>query len=80
MRAISTNDKTGIIGDEKDILRRKNIFGKNTKPAVELPRIIDSVKESLQDRILWGIMGAGAITLLFAPWLGGETFDWDGVW
>jgi Ca2+-transporting ATPase len=38
------------------------------------------VKESLQDRILWGIMGAGAITLLVGPWLGGETFDWDGVW
>jgi len=57
-----------------------NRFGLNTKPAIELPKVIDSIKESLQDRIIWAILGAGAVTLLLAPWLGTETFTLDGVW
>lgn len=39
------------------------------------------MKEALHDRIIWAILGAGAITLLLAPWLGADTtFTFDGVW
>ena len=56
-------------------------FGLNTKPAAEMPRFIDSVKEALRDRIIWAIMAVGALTTLTAPWLSkAETFDFVGLW
>jgi Ca2+-transporting ATPase len=56
-------------------------FGLNTKPTAEMPRFIDSVKEALRDRIIWAIMGVGALTTLTAPWLSKtEVFDFVGLW
>lgn len=43
------------MGDERDLYRRKYFYGVNEKPKIKLPSFFDSVKEALNEKILWVI-------------------------
>lgn len=62
MKMLGTEIHSGIIGDQKDLVRRIKFFGQNVKPLPQLPGILDSIKEALDNRIL----GALAIAAFFS--------------
>lgn len=60
LRKLASDASTGIIGDENDIMRRSKTFGTNEKPLPQLPSIIDSLKQTIMNR-LWLAIGASAL-------------------
>jgi len=60
LKKLASEATTGIVGDEKDLRRRKAVFGVNTKPVAQGPRLLDSIKQTCQDR-LWWVVGGSAI-------------------
>lgn len=42
LRKLASDKDTGIIGDERDIRRRKAVFGYNSKPLSQAPHFLDS--------------------------------------
>jgi hypothetical protein len=64
MKSLATDADTGIIGDHKDIERRAKFFGKNRKPLPQLPSLLDSIKEALDDKILLSLAIAAFFTLI----------------
>jgi len=56
--------QTGIVGDERDLERRKIIFGKNSKPLPQLPTIFESIKQTAQDKLWWCVGGAAVFSAL----------------
>jgi hypothetical protein len=45
LKNLATEASTGIVGDEKDLRRRKNVFGKNLKPLPQRASLLESIKE-----------------------------------
>lgn len=44
LKKLATEAATGIIGDEKDLRRRKAVFGRNVKPLAPQATFIESIK------------------------------------
>jgi hypothetical protein len=44
LHKLATDPDSGIIGDDRDLLRRKRMFGANSKPLDPVPKMIDSIK------------------------------------
>lgn len=55
---------TGIMGDERDLNRRKSFFGENSKPEPVYPPFLDSVKDAMSDRILQCVAGLGLLSII----------------
>lgn len=45
LKRLASEANTGIVGDDKDLRRRRAVFGENTKPLPTIPALWDSVKE-----------------------------------
>jgi len=56
----SSDPDSGIIGDDRDLLRRRRHFGPNTKPLAPLPKLFDSVKQTIMEP-LWLILLVSAV-------------------
>lgn len=44
LHKLATDSDSGIIGDDRDLLRRKRQFGANDKPLDPVPKLTDSIK------------------------------------
>ena len=44
LKKLASEANTGIVGDEKDLRRRKAVFGENTKPLPTIPTLLESLK------------------------------------
>jgi len=44
LKKLASEKNTGIVGDEKDLKRRKKVFGENIKPTPPNANIIESIK------------------------------------
>lgn len=64
MKKLATEADTGIIGDTRDLQRRKKYFGSNDKPLPQIPPLIESIKEALDNRILLSLAIAGFFTII----------------
>jgi Ca2+-transporting ATPase len=53
------------MGDKRDLQRRANYFGPNTKPAARVPTLGDSIKEAFKDYILLVIAICAAFSIIF---------------
>lgn len=60
LKKLASEKNTGIVGDEKDLKRRKKVFGENIKPTPPNANIIESIKQTLQE-VLWLIIGGTAL-------------------
>lgn len=60
MKKLASEKNTGIVGDEKDLKRRRKVFGTNIKPTPPNANIIESIKQTLQE-VLWLIIGGTAL-------------------
>lgn len=49
---LQTEASSGIMGDVEDLRRRQLKYCKNVKPKVQRPPFIDSLKDSMNDRII----------------------------
>lgn len=61
---LQSEASTGIMGDERDLKRRKSFFGENTKPEPITPPFLDSVKDAMKDRILQLVAGLGLLSII----------------
>jgi len=52
LNKVQSDAHCGIMGDKADLRRRQNKYAKNEKPRPQRPPFFDSVKDSLNDRIL----------------------------
>jgi len=64
MAKLATEADTGIIGDNRDLRRRKKFFGPNAKPLAQIPPLKESIKEALDNRILLSLAIAAFFTLV----------------
>jgi len=60
LRDLSSDENTGIIGDEKDLKRRSDVFGQNTKPVEPPVSFFSSVKDVAYEK-QWLFVGGTAI-------------------
>jgi hypothetical protein len=44
LKKLASEKNTGIVGDEKDLKRRKKVFGENIKPTPPKANIFESIK------------------------------------
>lgn len=59
LKKLASDASTGIVGDEKDLARRQAVFGANIKPLPTPPGLMDSIKQTCQDKV-WLVVGASA--------------------
>jgi hypothetical protein len=52
------------MGDNRDLKRRQVFFGQNTKPVAELPGFLESLKEALNERILFVLGICGVLSII----------------
>jgi len=64
LKKLASEASTGIVGDEKDLRRRKAVFGVNTKPIPQEPRLLDSLRQTCSDRLWWGVGASAAASAL----------------
>mmetsp|Transcript_104994 Transcript_104994/g.145192 ORF Transcript_104994/g.145192 Transcript_104994/m.145192 type:complete len:131 (+) Transcript_104994:133-525(+) len=64
LKATGSDEKTGIMGDERDIKRRQSFFGPNKKPMPQLPPFWESFKDAIDDRIILTAAIFGVLTML----------------
>jgi len=60
LRDLSSDENTGIIGDEKDLKRRSDVFGQNKKPVEPPVSFFASVKDVALEK-QWLFVGGTAI-------------------
>jgi len=72
---LASNVDVGIFGDDKDLQRRKNIFGANTKPLPPAVSLWDSIKQEAMN-IIWLVIAA---TALFAGLCGLFVNGWKAL-
>jgi len=75
LKALQSEAGTGIMGDERDLLRRETFFGKNKKPDFDIPPIIDSVKQVMSQKILKCVAALAIVSLIT-----GEIYDPKDGW
>lgn len=64
LKATGSDDRTGIMGDERDIKRRQSFFGPNKKPKPQLPPFWESFKDAVDDRIILTAAIFAVLTML----------------
>lgn len=64
LKKLATEASTGIIGDEKDLKRRKNVFGTNTKPLPQPPTFLESIKQTCRDKLWWIVTGSAVLAMI----------------
>jgi hypothetical protein len=57
---INSEASTGIVGDVRDLERRKAVYGANNKPLPPPSSILESFKQEVKN-LLWVIIGATAL-------------------
>jgi len=65
---LATNEDVGIIGDDKDLQRRRNIFGANKKPLPPPASFFESFKQEATN-IIWMFIAASAILAGLIGWI-----------
>jgi len=75
LQGLQSEKETGIMGDERDLFRRKSFFGENQKPEPHFPPFIASVKEAMQERIILCVAVLAMLSLVT-----GMIQDWRTGW
>lgn len=57
---LSTDANIGVVGDRKDLARRRQVFGTNTRPRPRLPTLCGSIREQL-GQCLWWVVAVTAL-------------------
>lgn len=71
LKKLASEASTGIVGDEKDLRRRKAAFGVNAKPIPREPRLLDSLQQTCSDRLWWIVGGSAAASALCGAFVHG---------
>lgn len=72
---LASNPESGIIGDLKDLRRRTKQFGKNFDAVQQQAKFIDSLRETLDDKIFLYCAIAAVLSIVV-----GEIYDLAGGW
>lgn len=76
LKKLASEPNTGIVGDEKDLKRRKKVFGVNSRPTPPLASVMESIMQTLQN-VLWVAIG---VTALLSSIVSMFFVDPQGVW
>ena len=85
MKALGSDVATGIVGDVKDLDRRKKWFGENRKPIPEPKSIKEAFLEQIDDAVIKILLVAACITIVVGvcnrdTWEEGLLYGWiEGV-
>lgn len=53
---LATEEQTGIMGDRRDLKRRKNFFGENCRPQSHVPTLKDSIKDAFSTWLNYALL------------------------
>lgn len=76
VRKLASETNTGIVGDFKDIRRRKKEFGENTKPTPPVAKMGESIVQALSN-FMWVAIG---ITAILSSGVSLFFMEWKSVW
>jgi Ca2+-transporting ATPase len=62
LKKLASEASTGIVGDEKDLRRRKAVFGENTKPLPVASSFCESLKQTCSDKLWWVVAGSAILS------------------
>jgi Ca2+-transporting ATPase len=62
LKKLASEASTGIVGDEKDLRRRKAVFGENTKPLPVASSFCESLKQTCSDKLWWVVVGSAILS------------------
>jgi len=62
LKKLASEASTGIVGDEKDLRRRKAVFGQNTKPLPVATSLCESLKQTCSDKLWWVVAGSAILS------------------
>lgn len=63
------------MGNDSDIERRMRFFGRNTKPLPQIPPLMESIKEALDDKILL-VLAICALLTIFSGVIKDPALGW----
>jgi len=66
MSLVSSSKETGIIGDVKDIERRKKFFGKNHKKIPRIHSYLSILKEKFEDEFIQILLVLGVVSFILS--------------
>lgn len=75
LKALGTEADSGIMGDNRDLKRRQSFFGKNIKPTAEVPPFFESLKDAMNERILF-ILAICAILSVITGMIADPVLGW----
>jgi hypothetical protein len=61
---LATEVATGIMGDRRDLKRRKNFFGENTKSQYHVPTLKDSLKDAFSTWLNYSLLICGLLCIV----------------
>jgi len=65
LKRLGSKEKTGIIGDKDDLIRRKKKYGENSPPKDQPVNFRQSIiTEIKENRIYWALAACGAVSML----------------
>jgi len=64
LSALQTEEETGIIGDDRDLKRRKEYFGANTKPHSKIPSLRDAVVDAAKSPLMYVIASCAVLCIV----------------
>jgi len=76
MKKLASDPGTGIVGDSKDLYRRKEVFGENLRPQAPAASICESIWQTISN-VLWFAIG---FTSLLSSLVSLFFMEWKSVW
>jgi hypothetical protein len=64
LSSLQTEEETGIIGDDRDLKRRKEYFGANTKPHSKVPKLRDAIVDATKSPIMLIVASCAILSIV----------------
>jgi len=64
LKDLSSEADSGIMGDARDLKRRKSFFGKNEKPRAQIPPFKESLRDAMDEKIYLILAICAAISII----------------
>lgn len=77
---LATEEETGIMGDRRDLKRRKNFFGENSKPLYHVPTLKDSLKDAFSTWLNYSLLICALLCVVTGMIQDAQTTDKSYGW
>lgn len=79
LKKLASEQGTGIVGDEKDLKRRKKVFGENQRPTPPRASIKESIIQTISNYVWLAIAGTALLSSVVSVFFGEWREVWEGI-